>query len=121
MTCANCNREALYVYAPRGLVPTNYCNEHLPRRLRKATEVDGLTKTDAFRSKEVQVLAMLSPEPDSTSIEALLAEAVEPEEAPKKRRRRKPVGTAHDDQPAEETEEAVEDEAPADEEAAEEA
>lgn len=115
MTCANCSREALYVYAPRGLVPTNYCNEHLPRRLRKATEVDGLTKTDVFRQKEVQVLAMLSPEPDSTSLEGLLAEV---EEAPKKRRRRKPVGTVQEGEPAEE---AVEDEPPADEEAAEEA
>ena len=82
MTCSNCGAEALFVYAPRGLVPTPYCNTHLPRRLRKATEAEGLTRTQAYETRRNEVVAMLA-------VETRVPEPEPAQEAPKRKRRRR--------------------------------
>ena len=72
MTCSNCRREAIYIYDPRPLTATYYCERCLPSFLRHAAKVGALQTTDSFDRIKSEALAKLS---------APAAEVVEPEVA----------------------------------------
>lgn len=95
MQCDNCQRPAIYVYAPRMVTPAHYCERHLPSFLRKQTRSGVLQTTEAYNEVRSRVIAKLATDPEPTVSEPAPEAATEesvPEEKPKRKRRpRKPV------------------------------
>ena len=106
MQCDNCQRAAIYIYAPRMITPAHYCERHLPAFLKKQTKSGVLQTTDAYDEIRSQVMAKLAPTPEVPSPaaeEEPVTEAVDEtpaEEKPKRRRRPRKAAT-----PSEETKE----------------
>lgn len=89
MKCANCGRDAIYIYDPKPLAATAYCDRDLPSFLRPAARAGVLPTTDSFERVKSDALAKLSV----TSLapvedEPETAETAEVETAPKPRRPR---------------------------------
>lgn len=99
MKCANCSRDAIYLYHPKPLSPAAYCNAHLPGFLRHAAKVGVLPTLPAYDEMKTAVLAKLSPEaphsepepePEATPEPEVEETETPPAEAPKPRKRRAP-------------------------------
>ena len=96
MQCDNCERTAIYVYAPRMISPAHYCEKHLPSFLRNQVRTGLVQTTEAYNDVRQEVLAKLATKSDP---EPQVEVAVEPssEESPveeKPKRRRRPRKTA---------------------------
>lgn len=94
MQCDNCQRDAIYVYAPRMITPAHYCDRHLPSFLRGHVRSGVLQTTDAYDEVRGEVLAKLATKPDPVVEEPVEEQNVEVpteevpvEEKPKRRRR----------------------------------
>lgn len=95
MQCANCHRAAIYIYAPRQISPSAYCERHLPSFLKTQARTGLLETTPAFddaRAAALSKLATPQPEPEAAPEPANVTEEqtdVEPvvEEKPKRKRR----------------------------------
>lgn len=94
MQCANCARAAIYIYAPRQITPSAYCERHLPSFLRNQARAGLLETTQAFDDARTAALSKLAtpqvaapdPEPEPTVEAESPAEPVV-EEKPKRKRR----------------------------------
>lgn len=96
MQCANCTRAAIYIYAPRQITPSAYCERHLPSFLRGQARAGLLETTPAFDDARASALAKLAtpqetqPEPQPTPEPVAQPEVTESpaaEEKPKRKRR----------------------------------
>lgn len=109
MQCANCPSEAVYVYAPRNISPTQYCDRHLPSFLRSAARAGVLETTDAFSRLRKEALDKLSPaeqpqelvEPDEAADPEPESQDVPAETKPKRKRAPRKKAAAPEDQAAE--------------------
>ena len=104
MQCDNCQRDAIYVYAPRMITPAHYCDRHLPTFLRGQTRSGVLQTTDAYDEVRGEVLAKLATKSEEPVQETVPEEAVEAapeepavEEKPKRRRRPRKTETPPQD------------------------
>jgi hypothetical protein len=87
MHCANCDAPALYIYGPKPLTPTAYCDKHLPGFLRKAAKSGVLPTTDAYDALRRETLNRLAPAPEPDP-EPETTREDDPEPAPKPARKR---------------------------------
>lgn len=101
MQCDNCQRDAIYVYAPRMITPAHYCDRHLPSFLRGQTRSGVIQTTDAYDTARSEVLAKLATKPEPAVEEPVAeipveeaTEAPPAEEKPKRRRRPRKTETA---------------------------
>lgn len=90
MQCSNCAEEAMYIYDPRGAVPTHFCGAHLPSFLQKSARAGLLKTTDHFSDVRSSALSELRPAPVPSTADAEAA-VEEPTPAPRKRTRKKAV------------------------------
>lgn len=101
MQCDNCERSAIYVYAPRMISPAHYCEKHLPSFLRNQIRTGLVQTTEAYNDVRQEVLAKLAtksdPQPQVDVADEPSAEESPVEESPveeKPKRRRRPRKTA---------------------------
>ena len=113
MKCDNCSKDAIYLYDPRPLAASAYCNSHLPSFLRHAAKVGALQTLPAFEDQKAAALARLAvsqpaeaePEPAEAVEEPDQTDSsVPPETEPKRKRRapRKKTAPVEDAAPVEE-------------------
>lgn len=101
MHCANCASPALYVYDPKPLKATAYCEKHLPSFLREAAKQGTLPTTEAYSDRRASALAKLAPEEPAQE-----PSAEEPK--PRKRTRKASEEPAEEQTEAEPSQEAPE-------------
>lgn len=97
MQCANCHRAAIYIYAPRQISPSAYCERHLPSFLRTQARTGLLETTPAFDDARAAALSKLAtpqpvaePEPEAVEVPQEMPEIEDVVEEKPKRKRRAP-------------------------------
>ena len=88
MKCANCDKDAFYIYQLTEKKQIVYCNKHLPRFLEQAKKAGLLKTTDTLKSvieNGLKTIANLTVEP--VLVEEVTVE--EPQEPKKKAAKKK--------------------------------
>ena len=80
MKCANCKKDAFYIYQITENAQILYCNTHLPKFLEHAKKAGLLQTTEALKSvleegfKKITNTSLVEPEVEETPVVELLVE-----------------------------------------------
>ena len=94
MKCANCSKDAFYVYQLTAQTQVLYCNTHLPKFLEQAKNAGLLKTTDALKSaieeglKNISKPSVKPPVEEPQAVEEPVTEEA-PAEKPKKKATKK--------------------------------
>lgn len=70
MKCANCDRDAFYIYQITKQVDVFYCGKHLPNFLEPRRKAGLLKTTDQFKIEKESAIAVLSTEAPTEEVQA---------------------------------------------------
>lgn len=80
MKCANCDRDAFYIYQITKQVEVFYCGTHLPNFLESRRKAGLLKTTEQLKIDRESAIAVLSEEPQTSKPKRKKKAAEEPSE-----------------------------------------